>query len=908
MPETQFGGGFEVALRTQADHMVDPNGFDILMVAPAGNFGAPPNYQVRGPGFIPPPWLHPNQRQISPNGRPSGVLTVGSLNYCSDDRLNSSGRGPKVWNFASPYDDYPDVNHALIKPDVMAPGVHNLTTAAWNSCWHLQLRGTFGEDASRYNQTGETSGATPVVAGVALLMLCKDNELTPAEIDSIMETTASNYLPVKDPDIGSGTVNALAAVNAVEFFNHFDRMFNANPLHPTIPFVRNAEDTHWKSHPDAGTPSGQWRFVNSSAPPPALIDGVLEGEAPLGKRSLTTVHHDRQSYRIDFEFELKSFPAGGGHSTPIFGAMLRYDPTTHHSLYLKTLKEPNGQMKVVLGKEVPGDVVIASVTPGWSWSIDVPYAWHIWDDGSTVTLTVDRPGVSGQIVLNHSLYASTVSTARKGLFVQDGTRVQFDNVRIEGFAPASLTYSAAISRYINTPASSLTIAGSCPDNGNVAAHPGGVGDPLHPPGDYWIQVIVGDSHGTPIRGLWDVKLDLNACTELHTANLPAVPARFVFADAPTDNDGKTVFRNSMAFGGSDACAFDLKVGGTTLQAYGGLRNIDVNGDGITALNDLSVWQQAWLSQNPALRYRCDLDLIDQPCNPYCCSLGDLSIFNTHFQEPDHARGSVGSKKEDAQVGDTQLYWSVMDRIPSNAQMPVVAPDRAVTAVSGVGPRGRDITIGLYAVDYPELAGAHVRSRWPAEWALLGVGDSLVSGQVFAHPNRYAVLDHSYMTAFRCLWGGAPVAIGRFDVHATGDGEVAFDTENALVQVVDCRVGIRDLVEQRSWGGSKAKGGEIGSTDAPAQESRLVRVSAPVSNAGAEFVLSLVSGALVTATVYDVSGRVVMKLIDHESRLSGTHVLRWDGRTSRGGQAASGVYLFEVLFNNLRLTEEVVIVR
>jgi hypothetical protein len=313
----------------------------------------------------------------------------------------------------------------------MAPGASLLSAAASNSCWRLQLKTIFGDNVVKYNTTGETSGATPIAAGAALLMLCKDNDLSPVEIDSLLETTAVGYSAnVKDPEMGSGTINALAAVNATEFFNHFNGMFNVDTT-TAPPFslvARNAEESHWKSHPEQGTSPGQWRFKDTN--PQVGIDGVLEGEAPLSKRSLTTVHHNRSSYRMDCDYKIKSFPSGGGHSNPSFGAMLRYDPATNRGIFVRSEKPSSQPTKFLIAKEEgAGLVTIASVNVPWNWSIDVPYAWHLWDDGSTITLTIDRPGVPGEIIFNHVSYLSGVDTQRKGLFINDGTKIQFDNVR-----------------------------------------------------------------------------------------------------------------------------------------------------------------------------------------------------------------------------------------------------------------------------------------------------------------------------------------------------------------------------------------------------------------------------------------------------------------------------------------------
>ena len=57
--------------------------------------------------------------------------------------------------------------------------------------------------------------ATPCVAGTIALMLSKEPELTPAQIDEILERTAIPLSTHKSNDFGSGRIDALAAINAI---------------------------------------------------------------------------------------------------------------------------------------------------------------------------------------------------------------------------------------------------------------------------------------------------------------------------------------------------------------------------------------------------------------------------------------------------------------------------------------------------------------------------------------------------------------------------------------------------------------------------------------------------------------------------------------------------------------------
>lgn len=80
--------------------------------------------------------------------------------------------------------------------------------------------------------------ATPMVAGTIALMLSKDPELTPAQIDEILENTAIPLSPHKSNDFGSGRIDALAAINAVGYTGLEERGINVqvypNPTHDHV--------------------------------------------------------------------------------------------------------------------------------------------------------------------------------------------------------------------------------------------------------------------------------------------------------------------------------------------------------------------------------------------------------------------------------------------------------------------------------------------------------------------------------------------------------------------------------------------------------------------------------------------------------------------------------------------------
>lgn len=174
----------------------------VIAFVAAGNdgnsYGAPDN--VDFPAACPPPYLHPDQLMNA--GGLSSVVCVGAVD--ADDKYASfSSQGPVTWQ-GTIYNDYlyDDTHIGLIRPDICAPGD-----------WIYSLK---HDENDKYKINSGTSQATPCVAGVAALMLEKNNTLTPADICRIMENTAKKLSEKKNNLTGSGRVDALKAVEAVE--------------------------------------------------------------------------------------------------------------------------------------------------------------------------------------------------------------------------------------------------------------------------------------------------------------------------------------------------------------------------------------------------------------------------------------------------------------------------------------------------------------------------------------------------------------------------------------------------------------------------------------------------------------------------------------------------------------------
>ena len=193
------------------DTMVTLLNAGVVASVAAGNDGDELNkypipYNIGAPGNCPPPYLHPDQKDILDGGL-SATISVGATDQ-NDVHTYFTSVGPATWSTGSyigNYNDYPYSANSntligLIRPDVAAPG-YQIVSLTHNS-------------NTGYCTKSGTSMATPCVAGVMALMLEANPDLTPRQIDSILEHTAvrcegatskSNYT-------GSGRIDAYAAV------------------------------------------------------------------------------------------------------------------------------------------------------------------------------------------------------------------------------------------------------------------------------------------------------------------------------------------------------------------------------------------------------------------------------------------------------------------------------------------------------------------------------------------------------------------------------------------------------------------------------------------------------------------------------------------------------------------------
>ena len=88
-----------------------------------------------------------------------------------------------------------------------------------------------------------------------------------------------------------------------------------------------------------------------------------------------------------------------------------------------------------------------------------------------------------------------------------------------------------------------------------------------------------------------------------------------------------------------------------------------------------------------------------------------------------------------------------------------------------------------------------------------------------------------------------------------------------------------------------------------------RLTGPGSrfNPETQIAFTLPQQAGVTLRVYNVLGELVTTLVNRRMA-AGTHRVRWDGRTSDGREAASGVYFYRLQFEDRTHTGKMLMVR
>jgi thermitase len=142
-------------------------------------------------------------------GKLETVLTVSASNEFDEPKTKSSTDGETWWgsNFGPPV-------------DVAAPGVHNYTTDIVGADGYKASGATGGDYVTNFNGT---SSATPIVAGLAGLILSSNPNLRESQVRRLIKETADKvgqivYTNGRNDQMGHGRVNALRAVQLAPSF------------------------------------------------------------------------------------------------------------------------------------------------------------------------------------------------------------------------------------------------------------------------------------------------------------------------------------------------------------------------------------------------------------------------------------------------------------------------------------------------------------------------------------------------------------------------------------------------------------------------------------------------------------------------------------------------------------------
>ncbi len=183
-------------------------------------------------------------------GYPANLSTVWAVGGISGDaeRSNFSNYGPAL-DICAPSDD----NWVGGSPsgDYGCPSTDRMGSLGWTS-------------NNYYMYMGGTSGATPIVSGVAALVLSVDPSLTKSQVETILANTANNSFSAYNPnEYGAGMVNAYDAVLSA------GGSVDTDP--PTVPTGLSSSnvgstsfDISWNASTDNVGVTGYKIYVNSS--------------------------------------------------------------------------------------------------------------------------------------------------------------------------------------------------------------------------------------------------------------------------------------------------------------------------------------------------------------------------------------------------------------------------------------------------------------------------------------------------------------------------------------------------------------------------------------------------------------------------------------------------------------------
>ncbi|MCX7046926.1 MAG: S8 family serine peptidase [Candidatus Sumerlaeota bacterium] len=133
------------------------------------------------------------------------VICVGASSLTDEHKSASSSDGIYSWGSSYIGDG----------PDVVAPGPWSYTTDRQGAVGYSD--GTVFVNADYTESFGGTSSATPKTAGIVALMLSVNPTLTPAQVKSLLRSSADDIDAAGvDDKTGAGRVNALKAVQAAQ--------------------------------------------------------------------------------------------------------------------------------------------------------------------------------------------------------------------------------------------------------------------------------------------------------------------------------------------------------------------------------------------------------------------------------------------------------------------------------------------------------------------------------------------------------------------------------------------------------------------------------------------------------------------------------------------------------------------
>lgn len=232
------------------------------------------------------------------------VTAVGGISG-DGERSNFSNYGPTLDIVAPSNDDWEFNNQGQL-----IATAHDLVT--------IDREGNAGWFTGNYSDGfGGTSGATPIAAGVAALVLSVNPNLTKAEVENILYTTADDIGPAGfDNEYGNGRVNAYQAVLAAGGSSDTEA-----PSTPTGLSASNVGSTSfdlsWNASTDNNSVSGYNIYVDGSNFGSASgTSATVTGLAPSTTYSVTVSAYDQannesgQSSSINVTTDVASLSCG----------------------------------------------------------------------------------------------------------------------------------------------------------------------------------------------------------------------------------------------------------------------------------------------------------------------------------------------------------------------------------------------------------------------------------------------------------------------------------------------------------------------------------------------------------------------------------------------------------------------